>query len=754
MLLPRNRLATLLFTTLIVFAAGFPQMLVSQESEALDMQAADVSDWPQEILTTKGTVVIYQPEPESLDGHTLKARAAISIEATGEAPVFGAVWFEARLETDRSDRTALITDLTVIDARLPNLTDERMKILSNLLESEIPKWNLPIHMDELISTLEISDQQARVSETISTQPPVILFYAEPAVLITIDGEPSLGDTGEKNSKRVMNTPFTILQDTKSKTWYLNADEKNWYKSKSLKGDWQQASKVPKKIAKLAPEPSDSDSEDEDPEDTSEAGPPPRIVLATEPTELISSNGKPEFSAISGTDLLYVSNTDSDVLMNSMTQEYYVLLSGRWFVSKSLDGPWVYTAVQDLPGDFAKIPEDNEMGTVLYAVPGTDVSREAVMDAQVPQTSAINRKTASLTLEYDGKPKFEKIPGTQLHWAANTSTPVIRAGNRFYAVDEAVWFVSNSAEGPWSVATEVPDEIYTITPESPVYNVTFVRIYGYDENVVYVGYTPGYTNTYVYNTTIVYGTGYYYPGWYGNRYYPRYSTWGFHVRWNPWTGWNFGLSYSYGPFTFYFGRGAWYRGGWWGPGRYRGYRRGYRHGYRSGRRSGYRAGYQAGQRNNKRQNMYKNSSKAGRTSPTSSQARNNAKSNAARQAGQQGAARSGGRSNNVYSDKSGNVYRQTDKGWQQRSGEQWSNVGSESPQGQQGSKQTGQKPTQQQAQQRAQQPSSTQGRTQKSSKTSDLNRSSSARQRGTQRSNNYNRSRSGSGGARRGGGRRR
>jgi hypothetical protein len=187
------------------------------------------------------------------------------------------------------------------------------------------------------------------------------------------------------------------------------------------------------------------------------------------------------------------------------------------------------AVQDLPEEFKKIPEDSEMGSVLYAVPGTDVAREAVMDAQIPQTAVIGRKKASLTVEYDGKPEFEKIEGTQMQWAANTATPVIRVKNNFYAVDEAVWFVSNSAEGPWVIATSVPDEIYTIPPASPVYNVTFVRIYGVTDELVYVGYTPGYTNTYVYNTTIVYGTGYYWPGWYGRYYYPRYSTWGFHVR---------------------------------------------------------------------------------------------------------------------------------------------------------------------------------------------------------------------------------
>jgi len=750
-----NRLFTVSATVLLVLAASFPPVLVSQEPEALDVQAEDVSGWPREILTTRGTIVIYQPQPESLDGNKLKARAAISIEVPDKEPVFGAVWFEARLETDRSDRTALITDLTLENARLPNLTDDRLRILTNLLETEIPKWNLPIEMDELIATLEISDQQAQASENLNVEPPVILFYDEPAVLITIDGEPRLGDTEEKNIERVTNTPFTILLDTKKKTYYLNADEDEWYSAKNLKGVWTQTSSVPKKIKKLAPEPGPTDANDEGEELDGEAetGPPPRIVVATEPTELISSNGKPEFAAISGTDLLSVSNTDSDVLMNTRTQEYYVLLSGRWYVSASLEGPWTYVRVQDIPEDFTKIPEDDEMGTVLYAVPGTEVAKDAVMDAQVPQTSAIDRKTASLTVEYDGKPEFENISGTKLQWAANTSTPVIRSGNSYYAVDEAVWFVSNSAEGPWSVAIEIPDEIYTIPPESPVYNVTFVRIYGYDEDVVYVGYTPGYTNTYVYNTTIVYGTGYYYPGWYGRYYYPRYSTWGFHVRWNPWTGWNFGLSYSYGPFSFYFGRGAWYRGGWWGPGRYRGYRRGYRHGYRAGRRAGYRSGYRAGQRNNARQNMYRNSNKTGRSTPTSSHGRNNAKSNMARQGAQQGgAARAGGRQNNVYSDKNGNVYKQTDKGWQQRSGDQWKDVGSGGSQGQKGGQKADQKPTQQQAQQRSQQQGRTQDRKQSSNRTSDLNKSANARQRGNQRSNSYNRSRSS--GARRGGGRRR
>ncbi|MCP4767170.1 MAG: hypothetical protein GY875_12950 [Gammaproteobacteria bacterium] len=133
--------------------------------------------------------------------------------------------------------------------------------------------------------------------------------------------------------------------------------------------------------------------------------------------------------------------------------------------------------------------------------------EAVLDAQMPQTAVVDRNKADLTVEYDGEPKFEAIEGTRLTYAVNTATPVIAVAGRFYAVDEAIWFAADNPTGKWIVATEVPGEIYTIPVESPLYYVTFVRVYSYTPEVVYVGYTQGYTNVYVYHGTIVYGTGY-------------------------------------------------------------------------------------------------------------------------------------------------------------------------------------------------------------------------------------------------------
>ena len=68
----------------------------------------------RKLSSPEGKVVIYQPQPEKLEGDILSARAAIAIELKdSKEPVFGAIWAEARLETDRSNRTATVVDITV-----------------------------------------------------------------------------------------------------------------------------------------------------------------------------------------------------------------------------------------------------------------------------------------------------------------------------------------------------------------------------------------------------------------------------------------------------------------------------------------------------------------------------------------------------------------------------------------------------------------------------------------------------------------
>src|SRR5207253_22125 len=72
---------------------------------------------------------------------------------------------------------------------------------------------------------------------------------------------------------------------------------------------------------------------------------------------------------------------------------YVLISGRWFRARSLDGPWAHVAPERLPADFAKIPENHPKGRVLTSVAGTPQARQAVIANRIPQAATIGRKDA-------------------------------------------------------------------------------------------------------------------------------------------------------------------------------------------------------------------------------------------------------------------------------------------------------------------------------------------------------------------------
>ena len=65
---------------------------------------------------------------------------------------------------------------------------------------------------------------------------------------------------------------------------------------------------------------------------------PTIYTSQVPTELIVFKGQPDFVPIVGTQLLWASNTTSDVLIDTTNNNYYVLLAGRWFTSAGADGP--------------------------------------------------------------------------------------------------------------------------------------------------------------------------------------------------------------------------------------------------------------------------------------------------------------------------------------------------------------------------------------------------------------------------------
>src|SRR5271169_6285204 len=74
-------------------------------------------------------------------------------------------------------------------------------------------------------------------------------------------------------------------------------------------------------------------------------------------------GPAQLPAVVGTQLLWAANTTSDVLIDITNNYYYVLISGRWFDSAALTGPWTFVPSNALPPDFAHIPPQSLAGAV-------------------------------------------------------------------------------------------------------------------------------------------------------------------------------------------------------------------------------------------------------------------------------------------------------------------------------------------------------------------------------------------------------
>ena len=194
--------------------------------------------------------------------------------------------------------------------------------------------------------------------------------------------------------------------------------------------------------------------------------PPKIVVTTEPAELLSFDGEPSSASVAGlTDLLEVTNAESRVLKDVTSQRSFVLLSGRWLASTSVAGPWAFVAADPLPASFARIPEGSRVGDVPPFVAGTEQAETAVLDAEIPQTTAISRADAKLEVAYDGAPEFEAVEGTLLTHAKNASTQVLSSGAKYWACDQGVWYVADAPDGPWTVATERRPDVEKIPPRA-------------------------------------------------------------------------------------------------------------------------------------------------------------------------------------------------------------------------------------------------------------------------------------------------
>ncbi|MGO9442768.1 MAG: hypothetical protein ACLPXM_19705 [Terriglobales bacterium] len=535
--------------------------------------------WPKELDYSGTHFVVYQPEAESWKDGELRTRAVVMISETGGKPRYGTISISARTKEDAEHRSVTLENLEVVSGDFPSGTSDQERALA-VIRKHLSEWPRSMPLDRLRADLGIAEAE-KTADTVPLKnaPAKIIFSPRRAVLIQVDGDPVFREVEGTKYKRVINTPAMIVQDSSDQRLYLDGDGR-WMTATALDGPWSEAQPPPADLERVKAQLNKADQGDQQEAAPAQEpaaarpnrpeGPPvaPAVYVTTSPAELIQSKGRPQFSPIPNTQLTYVTNSENDIFMYLPTQAYYTVLSGRWFTAKVLRGQWNPVADGELPQDFAKIPADSPKASVLASVPDTKQARQAVITSQIPETAAVTRKDAKLSVRYDGEPQFKPVEGTSLQYAVNTSTDVIQAEGKYYACHDAVWFVSATPAGPWVVADYIPAEIYRIPASSPLYHVRYVRVYSATPDSVYFGYTPGYMGAYAWHGVVVYGTGWAYPGWYGRSYFGWPWTWGlgFHYGfwgggwfWRP-GGWAGGWYGHPG-----WGARAWYGGGYWGRG---------------------------------------------------------------------------------------------------------------------------------------------------------------------------------------------
>ncbi|HTU50782.1 MAG TPA: hypothetical protein VMF56_09320 [Acidobacteriaceae bacterium] len=472
--------------------------------------------WPRQIARPGGTLTVYQPQVDEWNNYTeLKWRMAFQLTPTGGKQVVGALSATASTQANTDTHMVFLYNIHIDHTYFPGEDPGSTAQLDQLVRSFMPP-TLNVSLERIVAYMP--KPQSLQPVAVKNDPPRIFVSYTPAILLGVDGDPVLADFPKTTVKFVVNTQWPLFFEQSTARYYLLVD-KTWLSASDLHGPWTQVMTLPYAFSTMPYSPEFADVWKQIPPRAVANPIIPAVFYSTVPSNVILFDGRPNYTSIPGTQLVYANNTDSVLFVYSPTQTYYYLTAGRWFSAPTLSGPWTFASM-NLPADFANIPLSSPASAILSSVPGTSEAKDAVLIAQIPTTMLINPATAAAqaNVTYTGNPQFAPIEGTSMQYATNTADKVIQVGDVFYLCLQGVWFISTTPNGPWTTASSVPQVIYSIPPSSPVYNVTYVTQVTTSTGYVQSSYTAGYMGAFIMGAAVgaivASGTGYYYPPYIG------------------------------------------------------------------------------------------------------------------------------------------------------------------------------------------------------------------------------------------------
>lgn len=514
---------------------------------AMGVAAEETIAWkfPQEAEIQNGRMIIHSPQVIEWPGRTT-TRVLMAVEyhpaGEGESTIYATVEMTGKTEINVDERIVTITDREVTNVKVAGKARaDYVDKLSTLVRDTPVVAQLDIFLLSVAQdVLEIEDH-----EGFNPEPPQIIVATAPTILLSVQGELQFKPMESSPYSLVLNASWPLLKHRAQGKYFL-LYKQGWWTTDQITGTWQQVDGQLPGLDSL-----DSQGEFKDflvePEDGEEIV----IHYVQEPTELLVLDGPPSLEKIpEATGLSFAANTQSPLFYYG--ESWYFLVSGRWFTTDNLDGA-AWHSLTELPTAFSDIPATHGMGYVRVSVAGTLEAKTALLEASLPQkkTTKITDRL-ELSDQYDGEPRFQRIPSTSVLRASNSPYDIFELQGVYYLCYIGAWYQADNAIGPWAPAFRVPDVIYDIPAESPSYPVTQVTVtQSTPTTVTYSATSSYYTGIYSYYGMPVYGTGWYYPPCYGSIWlHPRYVSYGHGSFYNPRTG-NYGTrSVWYGPYGGY------------------------------------------------------------------------------------------------------------------------------------------------------------------------------------------------------------
>ena len=218
------------------------------------------------------------------------------------------------------------------------------------------------------------------------------------------------------------------------------------------GPWTSTDSPPADLVKTLPAPEESE----------QGGPssPPSIVTADKPTELISTQGKPEWQSLPGRAAPVRAEHGNALAARSRRRTICMSCcraggTGRSHLGRALDLRPFRPAPGGVRRTFRRHRKSAGCGprSLARLKPKTPCS---TCRCRRRRRSSATRPSSTWSI--DGVAEIREGPGTSVSYAVNSAAQVLEIAGRYYAVDNGVWFMSLSAtNGPWSVADSIPEE---------------------------------------------------------------------------------------------------------------------------------------------------------------------------------------------------------------------------------------------------------------------------------------------------------